>query len=79
MGPADQDRWDLEQTFVSVTVPAEQSKLNFTVGRQELQYTSPLTFGAVTIGRRKLPFISGSVVAKPTLSELTGLGDSGSR
>jgi hypothetical protein len=38
VGPADQDRLDLEQAFVEVTVPAEQGALKFTVGRQEPEF-----------------------------------------
>jgi len=37
VGPADQDRLDLEQTFVEVTVPAKQGVFKISVGRQEPQ------------------------------------------
>ncbi|HTR31866.1 MAG TPA: alginate export family protein [Puia sp.] len=38
IGPPDQDRFDLEQAFLEVTIPAGTGAFDFTVGRQEPQF-----------------------------------------
>ena len=61
IGPVDQDRMDLEQAFVAITVPAEPGGLNITVGRQEGAFDLE-RFGAVQEGPNvRQPFDSVQV------------------
>jgi hypothetical protein len=49
VGPVDQDRMDLEEAFVAVTIPVEEGNLKVTVGRQEPDFDLQ-RFGALQDG-----------------------------